>query len=361
MTSTDELESLPVYDITKSYDWNYDNPPNPRELEIPTTTSTWDFFGHKISSPLGVSAGPLLNGRWILYYASLGFDILTYKTVRSRERACYPGPNLLPVDCEQLTGMESSVTASDSMKGSWAVSFGMPSKDPSIWRRDVEQTRANLPTSKLLSVSVVGTVQDGWAIGDLAADYAKCAKWAIESGADCVEANYSCPNVLTCDGQLYQQASDARIVSEHIRDAIGNAPFVIKIGHFMNNDDSAKLVETQYDLVNAIATTNSVALAVTDGSGTMLFDGNRRGICGAGTLQASIRQTKVLQSNIEQKNSHVELIGVGGIRNSRDVIGYLQAGASSVQIATAAMLNPKVAIEIRADPSLQQYMLGRHF
>ena len=41
-------------------------------------------------------------------------------------------------------------------------------------------------------------------------DYAQCARWAVESGADCVEANFSCPNVATCDGQLYQDARQAR-------------------------------------------------------------------------------------------------------------------------------------------------------
>ena len=30
------------------------------------------------------------------------------------------------------------------------------------WRRDVEQTRSLLPTGKVLTVSVVGTVQECW-------------------------------------------------------------------------------------------------------------------------------------------------------------------------------------------------------
>ena len=35
----------------------------------------WDFCGLPVDSPLGVPAGPLLNGDWCLYYASLGFDV----------------------------------------------------------------------------------------------------------------------------------------------------------------------------------------------------------------------------------------------------------------------------------------------
>lgn len=190
-----DLLSLPTYDRTWSYDWNYEHAPDPVELDVPAFPGEWDFCGLPVASPLGVPAGPLLNGKWCLYYASLGFDVLTYKTVRSRARACYPMPNLQPVACGQLSGNESEVPTAAEMTGSWAVSYGMPSKEPAIWRADVEATRRQLAAGKLLSVSVVATVQEGWTVDDLAADYAKCAKFAVESGADVVETNFSCPNV----------------------------------------------------------------------------------------------------------------------------------------------------------------------
>ncbi len=125
----------------------------------------WSFCSLPVASPLGIAAGPLLNGRWCLYYASLGFDVLTYKTVRSGRRDCYSPPNLQPVDCEVLTEAPAFVHATADMRGSWAVSFGMPSADPDTWRRDIEWTRNHLAADKILSVSVVGTVQDGWTHG----------------------------------------------------------------------------------------------------------------------------------------------------------------------------------------------------
>ena len=62
----------------------------------------------------------------------------------------------------------------------------MPSKAPEEWRPDVEATRKALAKNKLLSVSVVASIQDGWTIAQTADDYARCARWAVESGADCV-------------------------------------------------------------------------------------------------------------------------------------------------------------------------------
>ena len=104
---------------------------------------SWDFCGVPIDSPLGVPAGPLLNSGWILYYASLGFSVLTYKTVRSSYRACYEPPNLLPVRAAPLIDSRGRVTIAPAgaVIDSWAISFGMPSKDPAVWGEDVTRAR----------------------------------------------------------------------------------------------------------------------------------------------------------------------------------------------------------------------------
>jgi hypothetical protein len=46
---------------------------------VPDVPGHWTFCGLPVASPLGMPAGPLLNSRWILHYAALGFDVLTYK------------------------------------------------------------------------------------------------------------------------------------------------------------------------------------------------------------------------------------------------------------------------------------------
>jgi len=339
---------LPTYDRLQSYDWNYEHAPDPVELEIPAVLGVWDFCGLSVASPLGVPAGPLLNGKWCLYYASLGFDVVTYKTVRSRERACYPMPNLQPVACGQLTGNEAEVQAAAEMTGSWAVSYGMPSKEPAAWRADVEATRGRLDKEKLLSVSVVATVQDGWTIDELAADYAKCARWAVESGADVVETNFSCPNVSTCDGQLFQQPTDARRVAETVRAAIGNTPYAAKIGHVPTAEAAVELLDAIGPSIDALAMTNSVATQVRNGN-ALVFDGQRRGICGAAIRDASIQQTQLFTRLIRERACDIQVIGVGGIQNADDVTAYLAAGAKACHIATAAMVDPLLAVRIKQE------------
>jgi dihydroorotate dehydrogenase len=342
-----DLHNLPRYDSSQSYDWNYRRAPDPVEIDVPTVPGEWSFCGRKVDSPLGVPAGPLLNGRWVLYYASLGFDVLTYKTVRSSERACYPLPNLQPVECGQLKGGESDLRAIDHWQGSWAVAFGMPSAEPAVWRADVQQTRERLPANKLLSVSVVGTVQAGWTIDELAEDYARCARWAVEAGADAIETNFSCPNVATCDGQLYTQPQDAALVAQKVREAIGRVPFIVKVGHVEQSEAAATLLDAIGPHVSALAMTNSVATTIVDEAGKRLFDGQQRGICGAATREASLRQTRLFADLVAVRNLDVELIGVGGAATAADVQAYLAAGAGAVHLATAAMIDPAAGLEIR--------------
>ncbi len=341
------MNQLPKYDPAKSYQWNFDHAPDPLELEIPRLPGKWKFAGLDIDSPIGIPAGPLLNGRWCLYYASLGFDFLTYKTVRSVARDCYPMPNLLPVNCGSLHGREDRVMVTDEMQGSWAVSFGMPSKSPGVWRKDVEETRTQLPKGKLLSVSVVGTVQNGWSIEQLSKDYAQCARWAVDSGADCIETNFSCPNVRTCDGQLFQNPEQAAIVAAHVRESIGQTPFLVKVGHVESSDEIAQLLDALSPFVSGVAMTNSVAVAVADRANRLFFDGQPRGICGAAILEASIRQTGRFADQIEASRLSLELVGVGGVSSASDFRKYLSVGANSIHIATAAMTNPMVGIEIK--------------
>ncbi|TWU20351.1 hypothetical protein [Bythopirellula polymerisocia] len=342
-----ELRRFQSYDRHQSYQWNYDHAPSPIQIEVPPVPGEWTFCSRKVDSPLGIAAGPLLNGRWCLYYAQLGFDVLTYKTVRSGLRACYSLPNLLPVKCESLQGGDGRLQTTTEFQGSWAVSFGMPSQVPKTWQEDIAETRRRLPSNKLLSVSVVGTMQTGWSFEQLAEDYAECALQATRHGADSIEINLSCPNVNTCDGQLYQHPNESALVAVSVRQAIGDLPLIVKIGHFQEPERIAPLIDALSPYIDAVATTNSVVASVIDDLGNLYFDGQPRGICGQGIQDASVRQTEAIAEYIKRRCLVIRIVGVGGIFTADDVNRYLSAGAESVQLATAPMIDPEVGIRIR--------------
>ena len=340
---------LDGYAWRQSYDWNYEHVPTPMAHDEPLVNDKWDFCGLPVASPLGIAAGPLLNGRWILYYAALGFDVLTYKTVRSRARACYPVPNLQPIEAVHVRGNESALPASNDMCGSWAVSFGMPSRAPDVWRADVEATRRALPGNKILSVSVVATPEPNWTLDDLAADFARCAKWAVESGADCIEANFSCPNVASADGQLYQQPEAASLVSARLREAVGSKPLLLKIGHVTDEALAVALSKAVAPHADALVMVNCITATVTDARQRPLFDGQRRGIAGEAIREAALDQVHLFAQVLHLHALELRLVGVGGIASAPQVRAHLVAGAHAVQLATVAMLNPRVGLDIRRD------------
>lgn len=341
--------SLPRYDWSQSYDWNYQHAPAPVHHEQPTVPGTWDFCGLPVGSPLGIAAGPLLNGRWILYYAALGFDVLTYKTVRSRARSSYSMPNLQPVAATEIHNDSQKLSATPTMQGSWAVSFGMPSKAPDVWRADVEATRRALPKHKILSVSVVASPEPEWDVEDVAADFARCARWAIESGADCIEANFSCPNVASADGQLYQQPVAAAAVAAHLRDAIGSRPLLIKIGHVTDESLAVALAESLAPHVSALVMVNCISAQVVNAHQHPLFDGQKRGIAGDAIREAALSQIRLFARMIRERRLSLRLVGVGGIASARDVGSHLEAGSQAVQLATPAMLDPGIGLAVRRE------------
>ncbi len=342
-------ETPQVYDYRRSYDWNYTNSPaSPWAGEVPPVPGSWDFCGIPVNSPLGMPAGPLLNSAWILHYARLGFDVLTYKTVRSISRPCYELPNLLPISAGQLTGRNDLVLAADSPERtkSWAISFGMPSKEPSVWRADVEKARKGLSPGQVLVVSVVASPQEDSTLDSIAQDFAQCAYWAKEAGAQVVEANLSCPNVCTSEGQLYTSPEASRLVSQAIRQAVRNTPIVLKIGLFGEEVEADAFLGAVSGQIDALSTTNSISAAVTDGNAS-LFGGLTRGIGGMCIRDRCQDEVRVLKTLITRRQLPIRLIGVGGVFSAVDLQSRLEAGAHHVQLATAAMLDPLAGIQIR--------------
>ena len=343
------------YDTMQTWEWNLRNAPQPSDPEpVEAIPGTWSWCGVPASSPLGIPAGPLLNGQWLLYYAQLGFDILVYKTVRSAAHDCYELPNLLPVRAASLSEPGTTVAQQESMNGSWAVSFGMPSQAPEVWRDDVNRTRDQLSAGKVLIVSVVGSVTnvspDGpRALDVLADDFAMCARWAVDAGAHGVEANFSCPNVATADGQLYQQPDAAALVAERIRDQIGTAPLALKIGRVLSESDAESLIDSVGSYVDGIAMTNSVAAFVDDTQGVRLFGGHMRGICGDAIRDASCAQLAMFRKLVDESANDLHLTGVGGISSAAHVKQYIESGADSVAMATAVMTDPDTGRRIRQE------------
>ncbi len=172
---------------------------------------------------------------------------------------------------------------------------------------------------------MVASPQPDASLESIAHDFAQCAYWAKEAGAQVIEANLSCPNVCTSEGQLYTSPEASWLVSQAIRHAVGNIPVVLKIGLFGSAAEADSFVGAVSEYTDALSTTNSISASVVQGDST-LFDGLTRGIGGACIRDRCLEEVRMLSALIANRQLEMKLIGVGGVVTAGDVLSRLQAG-----------------------------------
>jgi dihydroorotate dehydrogenase (NAD+) catalytic subunit len=346
----------PTWDVTKSYSWNLANGPS-FSAEIPSwpiVNKPRNLLGFALRSPVGVAAGPLLSSKWIKLYAELGFGILTYKTVRTRAWPSYRVPNIAfiePGDLFEPNSLPQRVRAgvmpADASEITITNSFGMPSASPAWWREDVGRAKSYIGEGQLLVVSVVGTVEQGAGLGELVRDYVRCAVWAAEAGADIVEANLSCPSVSSVEAELYLKPDAALAIVESIKQAIGSTPLSVKLGYFRHAELMFQVMTQIGSLIDLVTSINAVKVEVVDTLGNPVLPGRAlSGICGARIRKLGLQSVTQLGLVRRELGLDFRIIGCGGITMSSHVREYLDAGADVVEIATAAIWNPYLALQV---------------
>src|SRR5207245_3671330 len=128
-----------------------------------------------------------------------------------------------------------------------AYSFGLPPAHPEFLRADVKPARAALGPKQVLVVSVVGTPAPDGDGEQLAADYAACARWAAEAGADVVEVHLSAPDTAAERAQMvYEDVALSTYIVQRVRRAVGLKPVMAKVG-------AARSPRALHDLATAAA------------------------------------------------------------------------------------------------------------
>jgi dihydroorotate dehydrogenase len=345
------MKPTPAYDVGRSYEENYREGPFIKEEAPARQMSRKErFLGFEVNSRLGIPAGPLLNARWILAYAALGFDLLVYKTVRTCETPSHPNPNCM------FLGIENQIREDDFAKPLVATmeapsdlsrisitnSFGMPSRTPEVWQADIQTAKEGLSAGQLLIVSVVGTPGEK----GLEADYVKGAILAVEAGAPVIEINLSCPNVVTGEGSLYTDPDHSSAVSKAVKSAIGDVPLMIKIGYIPDPKRLAEVVAANAPFIDAIAGVNTLSFEVVDPKGVQALPGKgrlRAGVCGAAIRQCAMEQAERIVELKRGVKYDFEVVGVGGVMTPEHIRGYLALGVDGVMSATGAMWDPFLA------------------
>ena len=295
--------------------------------------------------------------------AERGFDILTYKTVRTKERKVHKFPNwafisdpsnLRDRNFEEPLVAEVQYWASDPTEVTMVNSFGIPSSSPSIWQPDVVKAKAALGPRQVLIVSVVGTTPSSeGSLDNLIDDFVRAAELAKEAGADIVELNFSCPNIPGHrEGEVYRSPEISAAITQAVREAIRDTPIFMKIG-YLDEGLLSSVVHANAHFVQGVVAINTVSMRVKNVFGDDFFPSSRgykrstAGISGSSIKPLAMEVVRNLGELRKKFQYDFDILAVGGVTTGRDVQEYLNLGANGVQSCTGAWINPNLAIETR--------------
>jgi orotate phosphoribosyltransferase len=306
-----------------------------------------DFLGYKIASPIGISARATTDSKGIWLAARSGYDVLTYKTVRCYEHDAHPAPNIryiqrsLPLTYDDIgkTVIVSNNKPENISEITLANSFGNPSMDSEYTRNDIKKAKQSLLEGQVLIVSIFGNTLDEWI---------QTAQLAVDSGADIVEANFSCPNLNTHNEPIYTRPDDIFVIAKTLVQTISShIPVIIKCGVFTNfSVMKSALVAAAKAGVRGIVGINSVPMKVVNSDGSSTF-GTRimAGVSGAPIRQLALDFINRASTIIHKENLKLVLLGVGGITMPSHFSQFLKAGAAVALAATGMMSNPCLAAQ----------------
>jgi dihydroorotate dehydrogenase (NAD+) catalytic subunit len=332
-----------------------------------------DIAGFNVDFPLGLPASVLAsNAKWIEFYAKRGFDILTYKTVRSTYRAVHRWPNWvflkdpheLVFPFNQPVVGEQGWFPAELSQVSMANSFGIPSLDPAWWMDDIRRAKASIHGGhQVLIVSVVASRNENREA--LAEDFVITARAAKEAGADIVEANYSCPNILNDPaGELFQNPTMSAFVSEALHAELGATPLFVKVGYLAEPDLRAFVLNNS-KFVDGIVGINAISSPVLAPDGSPVFPERKSaGISGWSISRRAHEIAQVLVSLRKEvfamHGKRLTMLSVGGVVSRQDFLDRLDTGVDAVESCTGAFLNPYLGLEVRdAEPvktALQEFL-----
>jgi dihydroorotate dehydrogenase (NAD+) catalytic subunit len=180
-------------------------------------------------------------------------------------------------------------------------------------------------------------------VGDTVAEYASMAeRLDAEEGVDALELNISCPNCPQggMEFGICPEATErlVRRVREHFR-----RPLIAKLTP--NVTDIVPIARAAEAAgADAISLVNTyLGIAVDWRRRRPRLGGGTGGLSGPAIKPLALRLVWLAAQNLR-----IPVIGIGGIMNAEDVLEFLVAGATAVQLGTVQFVRPRAVLEIVA-------------
>lgn len=241
------------------------------------------------------------------------------KTITAEKRGGNPTPRV----CE--------------VQGSMLNSIGIPSKGIDYFIKEV------IPFYDAFNVPLVVSIS-----AHDADQFARTCEAISVPGVDAIEVNISCPNIEE-DGKAFaMRPASTHAVMTKLR-AATDLPLWAKLTP--NTGETTEVaIAAEAAGADALVVSNTLLSMAIDIHSRKPKLGNLMG----GLSGPSLKPIALRMAYQCAKAVDIPIIGCGGIANAKDVIEYLIAGASAVQVGTATFINPTAMITIIED--LKIYM-----
>lgn len=179
-------------------------------------------------------------------------------------------------------------------------------------------------------------------------DYIKMAE-RLNGLVDMIELNISCPNVKEGGVAFGIYPDSVRRITEKVKGFCGKTPLMVKLSP--NTASIAKNAiaaqEGGADCISLINTLTGMAIDIKKRK--PIIANVTGGLSGAAIKPVALRMVYEAYRSVD-----IPIIGMGGIMNHTDVIEFMLAGASAVQIGSANIYDPMAMKSIKDD--LKKYL-----
>lgn len=270
-----------------------------------------------LRAPVMTASGTAGHGAEFANYldpASLGAVVV--KSMKAEEWAGNPAPRVHPT----AAGMVNSV--------------GLQGKGVAHWLEH------DLPPLLATGATVVASI---W--GSSVDDYAQAAAAlaAAPDGVVAVEVNVSCPNLEDRGSMFAHSAASTAAVIEVSKSA--GLPMWAKLSP--NAADLPEIAIAAHAAgAEAVVLTNTLLGMVIDvETRRPVLGAKKGGLSGAGMHPVAVRAVY----DVREAAPDLPIVGVGGVSSGVDVVEFMLAGASAVEVGTATFADPRAPRRILAE------------
>ena len=238
-------------------------------------------------------------------------------------------------------------------------------KEGNLQPRLVETASGLLNSVGLQNVGVDAVVKDKapvWArwqvpvivniAGETIAEYAQvAARLDGVDGVAGIEVNISCPNVVSGGMGFGTSPETAAEVTVAVKEA-SSLPVIVKLSPNVTDivEIASAVTEAGADAISLINTVTGMAIDIERGRASL---GNIvGGLSGKAIKPIALYMVYKVAGVVD-----VPIVGCGGISCASDALEFIMAGASAIQIGTANLVNPHIALDVLT--GIEHYMIDK--